>query len=69
MSRTFGRSAAAAMEHPSDQIRYTAVYAVGRIGEAVATESPAIAPQRIDALIAKTAELIRNEEDAHGLVR
>lgn len=52
-----------AVDHPGVGIRYTAVYGLARTFDAVATESPAVAPPRIEQLISRLAELVRNEPD------
>lgn len=52
-----------AIDHAGSDVRYTAVYSVGRVFDAVATESPAVAPARVRALIDRLAELIRNETE------
>lgn len=51
------------LNHTAVGVRYTAVYSVGRTFEAIAGESPAVAPQRAHALIDRIAELLRNESD------
>ncbi len=52
-----------ALDHIGTGVRYTAVYSIGRTFDAVATESPAVAPARVRALIDRLAELIRNEPE------
>jgi len=52
-----------ALDHAGSDVRYTAVYSVGRTFEAVASESPAVAPSRVRALIDRLAERIRNEPE------
>lgn len=52
-----------ALDHAGSDVRYTAVYSVGRVFEGVAAESPAVAPTRVRALIDRLAELIRNEPE------
>jgi hypothetical protein len=52
-----------AVDNPGVGVRYTAVYALGRIFDTVAREAPAVAPQRVSAMMDKAGETIRNEED------
>lgn len=52
-----------ALDHPSPGIRYTGVYGLIRMYEAITAESPAVAPERCQALIGRLGEMIRNDPD------
>ena len=51
------------LDHPAVAVRYTAAYGLLRTFEALSKETPAVSPERVQSLLARLGEMIRNEED------
>ncbi|MCA9287890.1 MAG: HEAT repeat domain-containing protein [Phycisphaerales bacterium] len=51
------------LDHPAVAVRYTAAYALLRTFEALSKETPAVSPDKVQSLLTRLGEMIRNEED------